>query len=69
MKFDEGLVEELEFRELVNQRATQKFSADEIDIHVQKLCDDGKVMKSDGTIYIIDWNPFIDIAFFENRDF
>jgi len=54
MKFDEGLVEELEFRELVNQRATQKFSADEIDIHVQKLCDDGKVMKSDGTIYIID---------------
>jgi hypothetical protein len=54
MKIDDGTIEETEFRKLVNQQASKSFSVDEVDAHVEKLCEEGKVMKSDGTIYIID---------------
>jgi hypothetical protein len=54
LKIDDGTIEETEFRKLVNQQASKSFSVDEVDAHVEKLCEEGKIMKSDGTIYIID---------------
>ena len=55
MKFDDGVVEETKFWELVNKYTnTTTFSKEEIDSHIKVLCDEGKVMKSEGTIYMID---------------
>jgi hypothetical protein len=57
MKIDDGTIEETEFRKLVNEQTTnskQPFSIDEVDAHIEALCEEGKMMKSDGTLYIID---------------
>jgi len=55
MKAEEGTIEESLFRKLVNERSTTgAFSDGEINTHLEKLCDDGKVMRSSGTLYIID---------------
>jgi hypothetical protein len=57
MKIDDGTIEETEFRKLVNEQTTsskQPFSKDEVDAHIEALCEEGKMMKSDGTLYIID---------------
>jgi hypothetical protein len=57
MKAEDGTIEESHFRQLVNERSTAgtcTFSDDEINTHLDKLCDDGKVMRSSGTLYIID---------------
>lgn len=57
-KIDDGTIEETEFRKLVvNQQQDPSklpFSAEEVDSHVEKLCQEGKVMKSDGALYLID---------------
>jgi hypothetical protein len=55
MKFDDGVVEEYKFLQLVNKQAkTATLSKEEIDSHIQVLCNEGKVMKREGTIYMID---------------
>jgi hypothetical protein len=55
MKTEEGTIEESQLRKLVNERSTTgSFSDDEINTHLEKLCDDGKVMRSSGTLYIIE---------------
>jgi hypothetical protein len=54
-KIDDGTINEAEFRTLVNQQAaTKPFSVDEVNTHIEALCEEGKVMKSDGNLYIID---------------
>lgn len=54
-KIDDGTINEAEFRTLVNkQAATKPFSVDEVNTHIEALCEEGKVMKSDGNLYIID---------------
>lgn len=58
MKFDDdGAIEENRFMELVNEASPKEmepFSKDEINRHLEALSEQGKVMKSDGVIYIID---------------
>ena len=59
MKFDDdSAIEENRFMELVNEASPKEmepFSKDEINRHLETLSEQGKVMKSDGVIYIIDW--------------
>ena len=63
MKAEDGTIEESHFRKLVNvecskpsssSRLSKPFSDDELDQHLEKLYEDGKVMRSSGTLYIID---------------
>ena len=58
MKFDDdSAIEENRFMELVNEASPKEmepFSKDEINRHLETLSEQGKVMKSDGVIYIID---------------
>ncbi|VEU41309.1 unnamed protein product [Pseudo-nitzschia multistriata] len=54
IKIDEEEVSEEEFREVYNTIAPNSFTSEELDRHVQRMCDEGKeVMKSDGMLYRI----------------
>lgn len=60
LRIDDGVIEEIEFEKLVNAQAeasadiTKSYSKQELDSHLETLSGQGKVMKSEGTIYIID---------------
>lgn len=47
-------MEEAAFRILVDRRATKTFSLKELDDNLDFLVREGKLMKSDGILYIID---------------
>lgn len=51
---DDGAIDEDTFRTMVTQKAKEPFTPHEIDTHLDALCEQGKVMKSDGVLYIID---------------
>jgi hypothetical protein len=59
-RIDDGTIEETEFEKLVNAQAetsastTKPYSKEEVEAHLETLSGQGKVMKSEGTIYIID---------------
>ncbi len=55
-KFDEedGMMEETQFLASVIDHAEKPFTRAEIDIHMEYLYKEGKVMKSDGMLYVID---------------
>jgi len=55
-KFDDedGTMEETAFRALMDQRASKAFTMKEMDDNLEQLYQDGKLMKSDGILYIID---------------
>ena len=63
MKFeDDGAIDETRFLSLVNEvspKDANPFSKDEVDRHIEILGEQGKVMKSDGIIYMIDWKPIL----------
>lgn len=53
-KVDEEEVSEERFKEVFNEVTSNSFTAQELDVHIQSLCDEGKeVMKSDGMLYRI----------------
>mmetsp|Transcript_27411 Transcript_27411/g.57454 ORF Transcript_27411/g.57454 Transcript_27411/m.57454 type:complete len:492 (-) Transcript_27411:940-2415(-) len=53
-KIDEEEVSEESFRQVFNQITSNSFTAQELDSHIQTMCDEGKeVMKSDGMLYRI----------------
>jgi hypothetical protein len=56
MKADDGAIEESEFLRAANEGkdGTKPFSKKEIDSHIKTLCEEGKIMKSGETFYIID---------------
>ena len=56
MKSDDGTIAETEFLAAINEQSkdAMPFSKEELDSHVRVLCDEGKAMKCDGTIYVID---------------
>ena len=55
-KFDEddGMMEESEFIANMANRAEKAFTKAEIDAHLEHLYQEGRLMKSDGVLYIID---------------
>ncbi len=55
-KFDEedGMMEETQFLASVIDHAEKPFTEAEIKSHLEYLCKEGKLMKSDGMLYIID---------------
>ena len=52
---DDGTIEEDDFVKQVNAEAVRQYEKTEIDTFIERLSEQGKVMKSDGNIYII-WN-------------
>jgi hypothetical protein len=54
MKVDDEEVREDIFLKLFNELTSNSFGNDEINGHIQSLCNEGKLMKSDGIIYKID---------------
>jgi hypothetical protein len=60
LRIDDGTIDETEFEKLVNAQAetsastTKPYSKEEVEAHLETLSGQGKVMKSEGTIYIID---------------
>jgi len=52
-KFDENTIPEDHFHSLV-AKTSKSFDTDEINQHLDKLCNEGKLMKSDGVLYFID---------------
>ena len=56
-KLDEGEIGEEDFARLVNEDTQiTTFSKQEIKGHLSHLSEQGKVMMSDGIVYMIDWN-------------
>ena len=55
-KFDEddGMMDESKFIASVTNRAEKAFAKAEIDTHLEYLYQEGRLMKSDGVLYIID---------------
>ena len=51
---EDGTMEEAAFRSLVEKKAKSPFSVKEVDDHLEFLYEEGKLMKSDGILYIID---------------
>jgi hypothetical protein len=51
---DEGALSEDQFHDLFHETAPQSFSKEEIAKHLESLCNEGKVMRSDGMIFLID---------------
>lgn len=51
---DDGTMEEAAFRILVDRRASKPFTLKEVDDNLDFLYQEGKLMKSDGILYIID---------------
>lgn len=47
-------MDETAFRALIDQRAAKPFSLKELDDNLEYLYQEGKLMKSDGILYIID---------------
>jgi len=54
IKIDEEEVSEERFREVYGQISSNSFTSEELDSHIQTMCDEGKeVMRSDGILYRI----------------
>jgi hypothetical protein len=53
-KVDDEEVSEEMFRQLFNELTSDSFAKEELDEHIQSLCNEGKLMKSDGMLYKID---------------
>jgi hypothetical protein len=53
-KVDDEEVSEEMFRQLFNELTSDPFPKEELDEHIQSLCNEGKLMKSDGMLYKID---------------
>eukprot|EP00526_Cylindrotheca_closterium_P012000 CAMPEP_0113649256 /NCGR_PEP_ID=MMETSP0017_2-20120614/26168_1 /TAXON_ID=2856 /ORGANISM="Cylindrotheca closterium" /LENGTH=471 /DNA_ID=CAMNT_0000561609 /DNA_START=364 /DNA_END=1779 /DNA_ORIENTATION=+ /assembly_acc=CAM_ASM_000147 len=53
LRMDDGTIEEEDFLKQVNAEAIRAYNKNEIDTFIDKLSEQGKVMKSDGNIYII----------------
>lgn len=53
LRMDDGTIEEEDFLKQVNAEAIRAYDKNEIDTFIDKLSEQGKVMKSDGNIYII----------------
>jgi hypothetical protein len=51
---EDGAMEESAFRTLIGQKAVRPFSAEELDDNLAYLYSEGKLMKSDGVLYVID---------------
>jgi hypothetical protein len=54
---DDGAIEEEKFLAMVNELSPKEirpFSEDEIQCHIKALSDQGKIMKSDGIIYMVE---------------
>lgn len=51
---DEGAVSENQFRDLFKEASKQSFSSEEVEKHLESLCNEGKIMRSDGMIFLID---------------
>ena len=54
---DDGTIEEEKFLAMVNELSPKEmrpFSEDEVDCHIKTLIDQGKIMKSDGIIYMVE---------------
>jgi hypothetical protein len=55
---DDGAIEEKKFLAMVNEfspKEIRPFSEDEVECHIKTLSDQGKIMKSDGIIYMVEW--------------
>ena len=54
MKVDEEEISETRFRQLFQQLSSKSpFSPEEVDANIEQLCNEGKLMKSDGTLFKI----------------
>lgn len=53
LRMDDGTIEEDDFVKQVNTEAVRPYDKNEIDSFLDRLSEQGKVMKSDGNIYII----------------
>ena len=53
LRMDDGTIEEDDFVKQVNAEAVKPYEKSEIDAFIDRLSEQGKVMKSDGNIYII----------------
>lgn len=53
LRMDDGTIDEDEFMKQVNVEAIRAYDKNEINTFIDKLSEQGKVMKSDGNIYII----------------
>ena len=54
MKADEDEISETRFRQLFQQLSSKSpFSSEEVDANIEQLCNEGKLMKSDGTLFKI----------------
>ncbi|CAJ1966924.1 unnamed protein product [Cylindrotheca closterium] len=53
LRMDDGTIEEEDFLKQVNAEAIRAYDKNEINTFIDKLSEQGKVMKSDGNIYII----------------
>jgi hypothetical protein len=51
---EDGTMEEAAFRMLVDRNASKTFALKEVDDNLEFLYQEGKLMKSDGILYIID---------------
>jgi len=54
MRVDDEEVSEDKFLKLFNELTSNSFAEQELEWHIQSLCDEGKLMKSDGMLYKID---------------
>ena len=48
------MMNESDFMTIMTNRAEKAFTNAEIDSHLKYLCQEGRLMKSDGVLYIID---------------
>lgn len=54
MKVDEEEIPEARFRQLFRQLTSKSpFTPEELDANIEQLCNEGKLMKSDGTLFKI----------------
>lgn len=54
MRIDDEEVNEDRFKAIFQQQTGNSFAPSELDDHIQSLCNEGKLMKSDGVLYKID---------------
>jgi hypothetical protein len=54
MQVDEEEISETRFRQLFQELSSKSpFSPEELDANIEQLCNEGKLMKSDGTLFKI----------------
>jgi hypothetical protein len=54
IRVDDEEVSEDQFKRLFHELTLNSFAPSEVDDHIQSLCNEGKLMKSDGMLYKID---------------